>query len=256
MAAVPTWRKPSRGTGASCTCTATACSRRTTRPRTPCRRPTCAPGVPATTSTGDNVRAWLYRIATHVCLDRARARQRRVARRHRGQLAHAVPRPAARRGGTAEAGARPGLRGAGDDRAGVPHRPAGAAGAAAGGAAGARGARPPCGRHRAAARHHRGRHQQRAAARPRDDARAPAVAPQRVDRRRAEPGREAAARRLHRRPRAVRRRGRAGRRRLRHAGHDAALPLAVRRSGRAPPAARARLRARTARATGGCCRPG
>jgi RNA polymerase sigma-70 factor (ECF subfamily) len=28
---------------------------------------------------GDNVRAWLYRIATHVCIDRSRTRQRRVA---------------------------------------------------------------------------------------------------------------------------------------------------------------------------------
>ena len=28
---------------------------------------------------GDHIRAWLYRIATHVCIDRARARQRRVA---------------------------------------------------------------------------------------------------------------------------------------------------------------------------------
>ena len=28
---------------------------------------------------GDNVRAWLYRIATHVCIDRSRARQRRAA---------------------------------------------------------------------------------------------------------------------------------------------------------------------------------
>jgi RNA polymerase sigma-70 factor (TIGR02960 family) len=28
---------------------------------------------------GENVRAWLYRIATHVCIDRSRARQRRVA---------------------------------------------------------------------------------------------------------------------------------------------------------------------------------
>jgi RNA polymerase sigma-70 factor (TIGR02960 family) len=28
---------------------------------------------------GENVRAWLYRIATHVCIDRSRARQRRAA---------------------------------------------------------------------------------------------------------------------------------------------------------------------------------
>jgi RNA polymerase sigma-70 factor (ECF subfamily) len=28
---------------------------------------------------GDNVRAWLYRIATHVCIDRSRARQRTIA---------------------------------------------------------------------------------------------------------------------------------------------------------------------------------
>jgi RNA polymerase sigma-70 factor (ECF subfamily) len=28
---------------------------------------------------GDNARAWLYRIATHACIDRSRARQRRVA---------------------------------------------------------------------------------------------------------------------------------------------------------------------------------
>jgi RNA polymerase sigma-70 factor (ECF subfamily) len=28
---------------------------------------------------GENARAWLYRIATHVCIDRSRARQRRVA---------------------------------------------------------------------------------------------------------------------------------------------------------------------------------
>ena len=36
----------------------------------------------ATAFDGDNVRAWLYRIATNVCIDRSRARQRRVARRH------------------------------------------------------------------------------------------------------------------------------------------------------------------------------
>ena len=41
----------SRRTGASCTCTAIACWRRSTRPRTPCRRRSCGPGAPVTAST-------------------------------------------------------------------------------------------------------------------------------------------------------------------------------------------------------------
>ena len=136
------------------------------------------------TFDGEHLRAWLYRIATNVCIDLIQARKRQVPRCARTPrwLADAVPGPAARpdpvrRG---PAGRRGG--GAGDDRAGVPRGPAGAAAAAAGGAARPGGARAAGGRDGRAAGDQRRGGQQRAAAGPDDDAAAPALAPQRLDR--------------------------------------------------------------------------
>ena len=80
-------------------------------------------------------RAWLYRIATNVCLDRIRAGRAaaptlRVLRR--GAVAAALSRPARR--GRADRRTRRRRRRARDDRAGVPGRAPGAAAAAARGA--------------------------------------------------------------------------------------------------------------------------
>ena len=153
-------------------------------------------------------------------------------RRHRGELADGLPRHPARRGAGGGRRARPGLRRARDDRAGLPDCPPGAAAAAARCAAGAGGARAARGRHRAAAGDHRGGRQLLAPAGSRDDAAAPALAPHRVDRERAERRRAASPGGLHRRARAVRSRGGGGRRGHGPAGDDAALPLGVRRAGR------------------------
>ena len=69
-------RRPSSATGASCTCTATGCSAPSRRPRTRCRRRSCARGARARRSTDDaGRRAWLYKIATNVCLDALRKQQ-------------------------------------------------------------------------------------------------------------------------------------------------------------------------------------
>ena len=81
------------------------------------------------------VRAWLYRIATNVCLDNAAAQRPPVdldADVRRGAVADAVPGPAARRDRADRRRARRGRRRARDDRARLPRRAPGAAAPAAG----------------------------------------------------------------------------------------------------------------------------
>ena len=59
--------------------TATGCSARRSRPRTPCRRRCSAPGAASTASrAGRRCKSWLYRIATNVCLDLLGGRERRA----------------------------------------------------------------------------------------------------------------------------------------------------------------------------------
>ena len=49
----------------------------------PCRRRSCAPGAPATRFDGSSLfRAWLYKIATNVCLDAIRRSARRLTAMH------------------------------------------------------------------------------------------------------------------------------------------------------------------------------
>ena len=189
------------------------------------------------------VRAWLYRIATNVCLDAIRrsARRLRVGRHDaRGAVDHALPGRPARRDRAAGRRARGGRRHPRDDRAGVPRRAPGPAAATAGdahrpGRAGLAG-----GRDGVRARHlGRGR-QQRAAAGAGDPAGAPARASLRVVGRRADRGRARAAGVVHRRARARRRGARRVDRRAGPAHHDAAGAAAVRGARRHRAAARQR----------------
>ena len=248
-------KQPSSGTGASCTCTATACSRRTTTPRTPCRRRSCARGAGETRSTASNARAWLYRIATNVCLDRSRARQRRAAAGT--EVSWLTPYPDTVLDEVPADADQP-------DQAYVARETIELAFLAALQVLPPRQratllARevlgPPRGRHRPTPRDQRRRGQQRAPAGPRDDAAPPAVAPRRLVGAEPSADEKPAARRVHRRARALRRRGRARGGRDGPAGHHAAIPVAVRRARRGASADGAGPSDPTATATGGCSRP-
>ena len=198
-------------TAASCTSTATGCWRRSTRPRTRCRRRSCGRGGAERRSTAAHVPGVAVpdrheRLPRHAPAQLAPAHGAALVRR--GAVAPALPRPSAGRGGAELGGAGRRGRGAGDDRARVPGGAAGAAAAAARRADRTRRARLVGERDGRAARDERAGCEQRAAAGARDDAGAPAGAALRLGGTRADGGGAGAARAVHRRARAMRRRGR------------------------------------------------
>src|SRR5829696_6263780 len=78
------WTATRRGSGCwwhrmsvSSTCTATGCWAPSTTPRTPPKRPCCAPGDTWTPSRDGDRCAWLYRIATTTGLKQLESRRRR-----------------------------------------------------------------------------------------------------------------------------------------------------------------------------------
>ena len=153
----------------------------------------------------EHVRAWLYRIATNVCVDMIRARGRQVARmRSYAEIGWLAPYPTASSTRVAPVEDEPEVVAVSKETIGSRssrrcrccHR------------ASARRCSPvksrlTGGRHGVDARDECARGQQRTPAGTVDDAQAPAVAPQRLDRAAAELGRAGAARRVYRRPRAV-----------------------------------------------------
>ncbi len=199
---------------------------------------------------GENLRAWLYRIATNVCIDRQRAQARRLsAMRSYAEVSWLTPYPDTVLDEVRSADEEP-------DAVAVSRETVELAFVAA------LQALPPRqraallardvlatvgGGDRTAARDVVGGGQQCAPARAGDDEAAPPVPPRRLERPAGERRGGRSARCLHRRPRELRRSGRARRRCDRSAGHDAAAAAVLRRRRRRRTAAGACLRRRTGR---------
>ena len=173
--------------------TATACSARRSRPRTPCRRRFIRAWRGSTGSRAASaLRSWLYRIATNVCLDmlertrapRAADGHRPVARRRSSRTAARSPRsPGSSRSRTIVRPRGPGRR-RGPEGDGPPRLRRRAAAAPAAPARRPHPARGPAlegERGRRAARDERRLGQQRAPARSRDARRARTTAPDALD---------------------------------------------------------------------------
>ena len=202
-------------------------------------------------------RAWLYRIATNVCLDMLRRRSRRVPTLHSfAEVPWLQPYPDRLLDEVAPSDDQPdavvveretielaflaALQVLPPRQRAALDRP--------------RRARLAGERDGVAARDERRRGQQRAPAGAGDDAGAPAGAARGVVGRRAERRGARAARALHRRPRAVRRRGRRGDRGGGHPDHDAARPVAASTASTRSRRCSSARSARTGTAIGAWCR--